>query len=326
MTDQVPEASVQSQGEQAAFLRQKLTGNRAFHRLRGKLKELLDPASFFKMVTDANSPTNFNSQWQQRSTDLLVMGNLLAKLRKKGYWSAYTELQRALTEPTFFFNGETVPLDQSLPFTLMIHDFPRALAMIKFLRSAISAEDLKEFFPGDYEFLEMDLEMRIRKLVELYKKTRLTEKIIRKSVVFENTVLDRTISLNWENFSKYGFVSAEDYYQRSVGLDFNFGTLLQAEPDEILRQIPRDQQKNVSIWFFRLPRILWDGVFCPQFAFGFYPESSTSKGFNGPIASPSCCHRYRAVYINLKHERLENFIADCEENKLGFSFTLQTNY
>ena len=325
MTNQVPEEQKRSETDQFTFLRQKLTGNRAFHRLRGKLKEILDPSAFFQMIADANSPTNFNTRWKQRSNDLLVMGNLLAKLRKKKYLFAEIQLQRALTEPTFYFDGETVPLDQSLPFTLVMYDFPRTLAMIKFLRSAMGAKDLKEFFPGDHDFSKMQVteltEMHVRELAELYKKTVLK----RNRIEIKNTDI-KDISLNWEGFSKYGFVSANDYYNRSCLLDFKFGTLFQAEPDAILRQVPRDQQKNVSIWFFRLPRVLWDDVFMPQFAFGFYPENGTSPGFDGPIASPSCCHGYKAVYINTEHERLENFIATCEGNELGFSFTLQTSY
>lgn len=140
-TDHVPEH--QNQEDQFSGLHNLLLGNAAFGRLRGALNGTL--SGFVDDCLEAGSPTATLRAWDQQVGDLRVMLNLLAKLRRDGWMLAEMELKRALIDRKYVLPGETIPVEQTIAYTVFMIDPEIILALHQFF------QDWWTFLPEESE-------------------------------------------------------------------------------------------------------------------------------------------------------------------------------
>lgn len=142
--DQVPEAP--SREAQLAVLHSELLGHGAFGRVRGTLHKSV--ASLVdSCLGPIYSPTKVLANWDQRAGDIRIMVNLLAKFERDRMFFARDELQRALCKPGYMIAGETVPLEQTMPFTIFMIDPVMVIELCRWLKTANAADSLDENWP-----------------------------------------------------------------------------------------------------------------------------------------------------------------------------------
>lgn len=114
--------------EEMRELLEKLAGNKAFQACRGRYGAPVN--SLFTEV--AGNPSAFCREFDSTMASMRVMGNLLATLKRDGKVLAATELEQALTHEHVML-GETVPLEETAPMTLVVVEPERTFALMHWM-------------------------------------------------------------------------------------------------------------------------------------------------------------------------------------------------
>lgn len=334
--------------EQVRTLMEKLQGHKAFARLRGKMGVYF-PKLVDGLFQKSTSPTAFCREWDRVAADVRVVGDLLVKLRRDKLDDAAIELLSALHNPTYTFPGETIPIEETMPVTVLIIDFPRTLAMIKWIRAAhwmdlnaaLDGEDcgkltcdLFKQFPslprysherrrnGDYEGWDLEA---------AYTKDALKDESQDVQGSFAMAIRRYPLQIANGTYNDHLEVG-----QRS-GTWIRFGYLLLGEQDQVLRNVPRELQSNISTWFCRVPaRILGEN---PQHLyFGFHPEQRHEEWQHeaNAFSSIGCSHGHGMVVLNRDYDAMRDYLKRHNQQMTGagycsilsgegFAFTLQTH-
>lgn len=130
-TDQVPE-EVPSAEAQLDALRLKLAGNAAFGRLRGRLGR--PTVQLMLECGNGQSRVSAKQEWAELASAMAVMQTLLAQYRRDGWGVAEHELSRALSVEGYIITGETVPFEETEPYTIFMVDPDLTFDMIQLLQ------------------------------------------------------------------------------------------------------------------------------------------------------------------------------------------------
>jgi hypothetical protein len=151
--------SIQSPEEQLQSLRTYLATSEPFRHCRGKFGNDWTGTGMFREFEDA-SPTAILDQFDWRSSQIRVLMNHLAKLRRDGQLVAFEELSRALIDRSFVITGEELPLDKRHFGVLLMYSPERMLDFIRWLK-LVSPQivDLQLGYPGSHveEFIKRGL-------------------------------------------------------------------------------------------------------------------------------------------------------------------------
>lgn len=140
MKKQVPEGKF-TREEQLAELRKKLIGNTAFGRTRGILYDQNTILSLFNQASQGKiTPTQFCRKLGKITKDLRVMGNKIATLRRDGKQEAAQALLRALTVPGYRIPGEEIPLEKTVPITLIMFMPEKCMHMLQWIIEGDSSD------------------------------------------------------------------------------------------------------------------------------------------------------------------------------------------
>lgn len=310
---QVPE-------EQVRFLLDRLTGNQAFARCRGKFPDKLGVLG--TILNESKSPSDFCRKWDQFSSDARIFGNLLACFTRDGWNSASEELQRALADNTYLIPGEIIPVHETEPITIVIFDFPKTLTLIRWIRCAHWMDlnfyldeigDAGEILPDNPENSKIDrightLTKRLfRAFPNLLQHSRERRRrgdyegwdlvqSYREHVLenFDHSQLEkigRPLSLAINTYNTH-----LELYE-SVGRLARLGYICRTDQAQVLSRFSRKQQKKIATWSMRLPRVIAKNNFDSLFI-GFHPEKVHTEWVESTYpTSPRCSNGYGVVVM-----------------------------
>lgn len=340
----VPEGTVvvPSREEQWRLLQEKLMGHEAFARLRGKMGHRLDVRG---LLQEAGSPSAFCETWDRSTADVRVMGNMVAQLMRDGWDDAAAALLNALYDFTYTFPGETVPIHETVPITVLIVDFPRTLAMIKWIRgghwkdldASILGEDCgklaRDLFNQFPSLARHSYERRQRgeyegcDLVAAYQEDVLHQ--------LRNIVGGYVKGIDNLQIAHGTYNDHLEVGQGVMGYSVRFGFLFQEEQDTVLQRIPRELQHLVSTWHCRVPKKLFENKY-RRLYFGFHPEDRHTEWAHKERSFPSigCSNGCGMVILDAGPENMLEYLhrynhdmsgcGDCRIQKgEGFAFVLE---
>ena len=128
---QVPGLVAISIEEQMRLLFLELAGkSEAFKACRGHLGRSL-AETFTYWIHRQDTVNSVLDEWSALIPPTRVMLSVLSRLRRDGYEHAYEELTKALSRPGYLFDGETVPVHETRPVTVVMLDPVRTWLMIR---------------------------------------------------------------------------------------------------------------------------------------------------------------------------------------------------
>lgn len=130
-THQVP-GEVPSHEAQLKSLRDTLAGNKAFSRVRGLLgKSTVD---LMRECGNGTSRVSAKNDWAELASALAVMQTLLARYHRDSWAVAEDELVKALRNPRYRVTGETIPLEKTGPYTLVVINPEETFTLLKWMQ------------------------------------------------------------------------------------------------------------------------------------------------------------------------------------------------
>jgi hypothetical protein len=314
---QVPEGqTVASKEEQLAKLREKLMGNQVFGRCRGKLGSALELVDH---VENTNSPTEFLNTWDSAVADARVMGNLLATYKRDRWMHAFDALREALYNKAYFFPGETAPLHETSPITILMLDPERTMLMLEWIVKEHWMElnawlDKKDGTRTDVTWLSE----RTMKLFEMFPTLERRCRDRRRYNFYEgsdlifahrDTVVDafpqiRNIPMKARDFT---FGQWNDHIELEAQ---QFLFLYEGDQGDLLANFSREEQERIGTWQFDVPKAL------RFFDIGLHPESEherwqkefpafaskgTSHGLGAFITEENPVHARRGEPVKYPH-------------------------
>ncbi len=267
MEKQMPgEKNVPSNEEQLKFLTEKLAGNKAFKACRGSI--YLNPIN---VVKNSKNPSNFCAKWDSLTAERKVMGNLLAKFIRDG-WSYATELlEEALRNSSFLLPGEIFPIEETVPYTLVMPFPEKTLTLINWLIGIHRYEmyryaKLNPYYSElkNFPYHSSNLTAKLFNFFPLLKDN--TKKVLRSAscegwsitITYQKELLEQFPLL--ENFN---FRNLKGRRLRIINelcyLDvFNLYPIFifPCNTKETLKHFTRKQQGNMTTWSFDIPKII----------------------------------------------------------------------
>lgn len=131
--------TVMSADEQMEALHRELAGHPVFRRLRGTLWQTT--GDLLAKRRQSLSPTQAREDARQFGADLSWMQGLLAKLARDGHTVAESELESALAYPGHRMLGEIVPVEKTVPITLVAIRPDALLPLMSWLQVFVRREE-----------------------------------------------------------------------------------------------------------------------------------------------------------------------------------------
>lgn len=294
MKKKVPEEKVPSREEQLKSLREKLVGNKTFGACRGKLS---DP--FFGTIENSESSSHFCSVWDNLAPKMRIMGNLLAQYKRDGWLDAYSTLQIALRSESYLIPGETIPLEQTAPFTVIMFEPDKTLTLIRWLLGVHWCEldeylDKKDGKVGNWEFHSSGLTQQLfQELPSLEKHARERrrkcryegedlEKAYDEDVALlapeDGKVIEQMLSdLGGKRLylgrTKMGDPQWNDHIENIDIIPVAY--IFPVEAKKVLKYFSRKKQREIGIWSFNYPKVEIDSEF--NLNIGLHAEEEQSR-------------------------------------------------
>ncbi|MBX4201027.1 hypothetical protein KW786_02765, partial [Candidatus Parcubacteria bacterium] len=307
MKKHVPEVS---RDVQMAALRDSLLGHQAFGRVRGSGYDQLHEV-ISRLLDEAESPSDFLRMFDQWTGDLRVVGNKLAVLRRDGLADAEGELMSAFRDPAHVLTGETIPLHETVPVTILMLDPARTLAMIRWLiaghwdnlNGQMVGEDDRDLttklfaaFPSLTEFTALRRKWGNYEgwdlLAALYKDVAGRFPIDR-----EWRGLSPAHDIYNDHIELWGEGSFQRDGHRIEAPSNMFGFVIEAEQSEVLARFDRQQQAELATWQLHLPKALvsvWTDVARSR-QYNKAGYGSVRIGFYPEMDHPRWCKDYPAL-------------------------------
>jgi hypothetical protein len=128
--DQAPK-EIPSSELQLDARRNDLAGNADFKRTRGRLGYSVIDLMLNR--DDGRPGTSAETEWQELASSITAMRSLLTKYRRDGWTDAERELLRALADKRYRITGETIPLEQTAPFTVLVINPEESFAFLRWV-------------------------------------------------------------------------------------------------------------------------------------------------------------------------------------------------
>lgn len=290
---QVPEGTpVIGAEEQLESLRQELMGNQAFAACRGRLDQ-----SFIgftdELIRDVTSPSVLLRRWDGFVGKARVMSNLLAKYQRDRWEVAFTELHKALVDKSHVILGETFPLEETEPVTILMLDPDRTMLMTRcIIEEEWSCLDLhlrwRDWAHSNHmgdSLITLTEISGAGKLLKVFPtlKQHLRERQFQGARIgseLENAYHDTVVNTfskdvcNWleEKCNRQGLAGNWQYNQDALALHTQqYLYIFKGEQSEVLGHFTREEQTRIGTWQFHAPKILNWGVVGVRI--GIHPET-----------------------------------------------------
>jgi hypothetical protein len=269
----VPEVEVRKpvifDDEELFALAIKLAGNHSFKQCRGKFETSID-RTVCEIIDDSPSPTIANIRLEEYLRSVMVMGNLLAKLKRDRMKRAFDELRDALRSNGHVILGETIPLEKTVPLTMLMLEPELTLDLVRWGmgddRHPDHTKRIYRLLPtlqAHGKVAEMKAEGYGAEIAPSY-----YDVLAGLPRAFDEGI--PLINPVWKTFPKRsvgpGFTHLRDLY---FPLAFVF---IGKEQDEVLKIFDREQQKRIATWQIDAPRFLFS-YGNSSFHVGFHEES-----------------------------------------------------
>ncbi len=280
---------------QIAALREQLVGNQVFARLRGRARGLVGLYKF--LLEQTGSPSEALRRWDKLVSDGRVLLTMLAKLHRDGQQTAVEELLRSLREPNFLFTGETVPIEQTTPLTIVIPNADYTWILLEWIMRVEETRVLFDHIEYREEGITPDKPEILERVPWLYAQTEFLLK-------YYPTILQRFRS----DYNRPGSVGADDVLLSSHGADIlakfdlpggiplhvaanrqhtrelnlvpgsfietyapgkkpmngrrtgEMAYLFPGEQKDVLKGMDRRERRLLGAWQLRIPTVIWDSV------------------------------------------------------------------
>lgn len=244
---QVPDVTEVDDEEQMRQLFLELAGkSEAFKACRGKLGEPLT-TMFESWIEEQDSVNNVLEQWGSLIPPTRVMLSVLSKLKRDGYEHAYEELSAALSRPGYLFDGETVPVHETRPVTVVMLDPVRTWLMIYNAAGDhpewTTRRGFSKEFPMFPALKRKYMRRRFPALGKAYQET------------YHSAVTSRFLGYIPEGAQQ--LFLKPDQYTDGVCNELPFLYLFDGkEQSEVMGLFPREVQSQICCWKFNVPKII----------------------------------------------------------------------
>lgn len=283
----------------------KLAGNAAFGRMRGRLgsscEHLLN-----ELLREAASPTATLEAFDAAYSQLRPFVNLLAQLKRDGEKADYAALMLALIDKRYVLPGETTPLDHCERRTIVMRDAPRTLAFLRWIMlidnptSAKSRAECSAMHDGPEILAQLDT-----LLPETARLARSTKNVSGQDL---HSSFAREIG-GPSAYRERSTTLALSDRRKSLRYDHNphvahtllrkiYALLYYVDQGEALSTFTRQEQKTLASWQFTIPFMGWG---MREHVIGFHPESEHEHWAKlyPALASASVSHGWGAIIIPL---------------------------
>ncbi|MES2087994.1 MAG: hypothetical protein V4467_03320 [Patescibacteria group bacterium] len=284
--DRVPEA-IPCSDEQRAWLVSKLATSKAFRVCRGQFDR--SPVDFIDDIRrefPGLTKSQFSAKLHARLGAVRIMAELYNSLMEK-YWNvAADDLRNALLNRSYFLVGETVPIHETTPMTLVVFDPEKTFAMLHwlFVNSIVELGSFAGVSMYRHQAV-LELSEPTRKLGALFPSLCADCKHQQRQgddLTAALWVVHAREVLNLFNIPKSAMSLAihHEYHmpmlREAGGSNFGFWhpfafLFVGKEQGEVLEGYSRLQQGKIASWQFRIPAVYrnWTPT---KFEFGFHPE------------------------------------------------------
>lgn len=318
---QVPEnktevaINVPTREEQLAALREKLTGHQAFGRVRGLLNgKGKDP--LLRLVDMAGSPTSFCHRWDEFAADIRVVGNMVAQFRRDGWKEAEVELTTALSTPGHLIPGETFPLHETVPVTILILDPLRTFTMLRWIRVGHTRDLDIAISHGLSECnvpnLTRDLVVSFPRLLDPNNRRICTEETFYQALEQDVYFRFANVSALWDLESAGQAFSLRMNHNTCYRLNNTFGHrhgkmfgfMLLEEQNQALSRFSRQDQSRIGTWLCRVPKTSLPLV--KYMGVGLHPEAAHAAIVQRypAMASVGCAFNFGVQLFTQEHEAI----------------------
>ncbi len=243
---QVPDAVKIDNEEQIRQLLLKLAGkSEAFKVCRGKLGRSL-AETFTSWIHKQDTVNSVLDEWGALIPPTRVMLSVLSKLQRDGCEHAYEELTKALSRPGYLFDGETVPVHETRPVTVVMLDPVKTWLMI---RNAAgdhpewTSRDFSRVFPM-FPGLKRKYMRRIHPSLSMAYQDTYRQAVTSRFLAYIPKGTPRL-------YLKY------DQYKDGVCNELPFLYLFDGkEQSEVMGLFAREVQSQICCWKFNAPKII----------------------------------------------------------------------
>jgi hypothetical protein len=279
-----------------------------------------------EILGESENPTDFLRRWDAFSGDMRVLGNLMAVLKRDCKTEALAALHQAILDPTFTFSGETIPLEKTVPATLVMFKPEATLLMLTWITQG-NWQDLNSFLANEQTVYNQD---RWPMIVDLFEKfpslRRATEERKRRQDyegwdllyayqvdVLRGFTIPQDFNPMYLGFGQYNdhleLCPPNQVFGKAVTLDPNVGEVeclahfafwVQADQAAVLSRFSREQQEQMATWQFHVHPDLLKGSPLPvdiglhveskhealQLRYPSRTSAGLSRGFGGIIDPP----------------------------------------
>ena len=288
MPKQVPEEKKRlSEEEQLAKLREELAGNKAFGLQRGRWEQRL--IDLLLPFVEADSPTQAVKRFDAFAADARVMVQKLARLRRDREKAAFEMMNVAMRFADRIIPGETFPLEQTRPITLVMFDFERTFFVNEATKSSrwqapywahmghdCSLLEVNEFgplFPHWRDDATGNFPISVLAKIfwnQMKRELHLDKKVIVQTRFFEywpETVVKDGLAFDFgAHWLWLKFPDSLGMIQR-----LPVAAWYEGRPDVFLRLFTREEQRLIRTWSFDCPRVVEPD------AFAFHDEGDHAR-------------------------------------------------
>lgn len=261
--------------EELTALALKLAGNKAFGVCRSqhynwRLGDIIDD-----MINETASPSEYLEKFDKFTSALRIITDLMAQLKRDGKTRLVEELKNALEDRNYVLMGETVPLEQTVPITLLMLEPEKTLPLLKwFAGGKIPATYIEE----DVNSTRGILESYLNSLDGL------------------PTSYEKSIRLSNEG-DRWLDESSCTIAAELQGLADSCFMFFGKDQGQVLSMIDRKDQHRVTTWQINAPSILVG--MSPGFSIGFHEVGDHEIWLKRypTLASVGASHGYGAFFI-----------------------------
>ena len=328
MPEDKPLSQVPDLETQIAELRQRLTGHQIFARRRGKSRILT--ALLEEMLKGRDSPSAALRAWDALLADGRVLLSLMAQLERDGRSTSVEELTEALRDPSFFFTGETVPIEQTTPLTVVMPDPERTLLMVEWVLRNRDPDNLFAHLDGytdDQGFCNnagCDCDLTERLIAAFPSMKEVAEELSNRATVAGEVIalahikevtcslpiidgIPLSLAPNRDQGNQMIFAGRHDEcwlkgHWRQPGY---LAYVVPGEQQAVLRQFDRQTQKRLATWQLRLPTVRWERMQLidpadgpPPYYLWVVPETEHKDNQRRypAYSSPGCSHGFGLLW------------------------------
>lgn len=256
MTKQVPE------DDQMKVLEEFVTGNRAFAKLRGKLVGSI-AGTVGDIVSSTSSPTEFLQQYDEFVATVRIIGNKLACFRRDGMVLAERQLTKALQARDHRLPFEATAPCPKQPFTVVMLDPERTLAMIRWLTMEFW-KTLEDYLDGNRESSITNELFQAFPTLEANSRRRLQQGSFVGGDLVNSWIQTVEYAFDVESRTKFGKLSPRELFLSLSQYDDHieiskvwsgrpYAYVVSGTQADVLSCFSREQQSLVGTWQLNVP-------------------------------------------------------------------------